>query len=119
MTCWLQGSPEMARIRLLILDVDGVLTDGKLYIGPDGQQWRTSHVRDGLGIKKLIRGGITPVVISGRPDGGMEPRMRALGVEECHWGQDDKCPILERILSERNIASSEVAAMGDLSLIHI
>ncbi|MEN8718993.1 MAG: HAD hydrolase family protein [Oceanococcaceae bacterium] len=103
----------MSAIRLLVLDVDGVLTDGKLYIGPDGQQWRSSHVRDGLGIKKLIAAGIEPVIISGRPAGGMAERMAALGIREQLWGHDDKWPALEPLLARRDITPAQVAAMGD------
>lgn len=100
-------------IRLLILDVDGVLTDGKLYLGPNGEEWRSSHVRDGLGIKKLIKAGITPLIISGRPAGGLDQRFAKLGIEERHWGFDDKWPILEKVMAARQISAAETAVMGD------
>lgn len=106
-------SDTSSKIRLLILDVDGVLTDGKLYLGPNGEEWRSSHVRDGLGIKKLIRAGIVPLIISGRPAGGLDQRFAQLGIEERHWGFDDKWPILEKVMQRRGIAADEVAVMGD------
>lgn len=101
------------QIRLLILDVDGVLTDGKLYLGPNGEEWRSSHVRDGLGIKKLIRAGIVPLIISGRPAGGLDQRYANLGITERHWGFDDKWPILEKVMQNHGISADEVAVMGD------
>ncbi len=106
-------STPASRIRLLILDVDGVLTDGKLYLGPNGEEWRSSHVRDGLGIKKLIRAGIEPLIISGRPAGGLDERYARLGITERHWGHDDKWPTLDKVLQQRGLSTDEVAVMGD------
>lgn len=106
-------SDAASNIRLLILDVDGVLTDGKLYLGPNGDEWRSSHVRDGLGIKKLIRAGIVPLIISGRPAGGLDQRFVQLGIDERHWGFDDKWPILEKVMQRRGITVDQVAVMGD------
>lgn len=112
----------MSPIRLLVLDVDGVLTDGKLYLGPDGQEWRSTHVRDGLGLKKLARAGIQPVIISGRGPGGMDARYAQLGVEERHWGQENKWPVLEALLQRLKLGTDAVAVMGDdepdLELMH-
>lgn len=112
----------MSKIRLLVLDVDGVLTDGKLYHGPDGQEWRSTHVRDGLGLKKLRQHGIQPMVISGRGPGGLDARLENLGVEPRYWGEDDKWPVLKAYLDDCGIAPEEVAMMGDdepdLALMH-
>ena len=67
------------KIRCVFLDIDGVLTDCRLWLGPDGTEWKTVHVRDGLGIKMLLRAGIEVAVISGRPSAAMQLRLESLG----------------------------------------
>ena len=78
------------RIRLLVLDVDGVLTDGRLYFGPRGEALKVFHVRDGTGIMLLQRAGVTVAVISGRRSPMLVVRCRELGVRHVHQGVADK-----------------------------
>ena len=104
---------RLARLQLVIFDVDGVITDGKLYLGPDGQEWRSTHVRDGLGLKSLGRAGLITAVISGRGPGGLEARLEALGVSQRYFGQDDKLPLLRELLDRLGIPAEQSAMVGD------
>jgi len=102
-----------ARIRLLVLDVDGVMTDGRLHYGPDGAEWKSFHVRDGLGIKRALRAGIEVAVISGRGGGAVERRVKELGIRHVRLNQDDKQAALEEITAELKIGLNSVACVGD------
>lgn len=101
------------RIRLLVLDVDGVLTDGRLHYGPDGDEWKSFHVRDGLGIKLAMRAGIEVAVISGRGGGAVEKRTKELGIRHVRLKQDDKQAALAEITEELRIGLNAVACVGD------
>src|SRR3546814_12953977 len=84
-------------IRCLFRDIDGVLTDGKLYIGPNGEETKTSYVRDGLGIKMMLKAGLHVAVISGRPSEAMRTRLSWLGVQHIALDTEDKAPASVRI----------------------
>ena len=101
------------RVRLLILDVDGVLTDGKLYLGSDGSELKSFHILDGLGIKMLLEAGLQCAVISGRHSDAVERRMRALGVEHVHHGIEDKLPVFSQLLSTLALDPVQAAHVGD------
>jgi len=102
-----------AQVRCLFLDIDGVLTDGKLYLGPDGAEFKTNYVRDGLGIKLLLKAGIQVAVISGRPSPAMQQRLAALGVAEIVLDNEDKLPVYERICARLGLKDGQCAVMGD------
>ena len=102
-----------ARIRLLVLDVDGVLTDGSLWYGPSGEETKVFHVRDGLAMVAAIQAGLALAVISGRASAAVTRRMAELGVAEVHQGVKDKGAVIEALLSRLGLRASEVAAMGD------
>ena len=104
---------KAARIRLLIFDVDGVLTDGSLFIGDDGQEYKAFNSRDGHGIKMLIKHGVTVAIITGRTSRVVEHRMANLGVEHVYQGQLDKLPAYEKLASELGISAAETAYVGD------
>lgn len=104
---------RLAALKLVIFDVDGVLTDGRIYLGPDGQEWRSSHIRDGLGLKQLRQAGLVTAIISGRPAGGLETRFRNLGVEHLYFGQDDKLPLFQQLIASLNLPASAAAMVGD------
>ena len=108
-----QLQTKLAALKLVIFDVDGVITDGKLYLGPDGQEWRSTHVRDGLGLKNLQRAGLTTAVISGRPAGGLGARLQNLGVSHRYFGQDDKLPLFKELLKRLNLRPEQAAMVGD------
>ncbi|MBS0380215.1 MAG: HAD-IIIA family hydrolase [Proteobacteria bacterium] len=100
-------------IRLLVLDVDGVLTDGRLYFGPRGEALKVFHVRDGLGMVELQRAGVRIAVISGRRSPMVAARCRELGVREVHQGVGDKLKVLKALLKRTGIAAAECACVGD------
>lgn len=100
-------------IRLLILDVDGVLTDGRLYFDAKGETLKVFHVRDGHGIKMAQRGGIEVALVSGRRSDAAFHRARELGITRFYEGVRDKVAILEELLAALNLTPPQVAAVGD------
>jgi 3-deoxy-D-manno-octulosonate 8-phosphate phosphatase (KDO 8-P phosphatase) len=102
-----------ARVRLLVLDVDGVLTDGSLWFGADGEVMKPFHVRDGLGIKQLLAAGVEVAIISGRRHAAVDARMRDLGVQRVMQGVDDKRAALASLLADTGIAAAEAACLVD------
>jgi len=105
---------ERARgIRLLVLDVDGVLTDGRLFISAAGEELKVFHVRDGSGLVAIQRAGITVAIISGRDSPAVTRRATELGIRHVHQGVADKGALLERLLDELGIAAEETACVGD------
>ncbi|MFN3870534.1 MAG: KdsC family phosphatase [Aquificaceae bacterium] len=101
------------KVRLLLLDVDGVLTDGKLYYTSEGEEIKVFHVRDGLGIRLAQRAGILIGVISGRKSQALLKRLEELQIEEIHLGHNQKLPFLENILKRLSLSFEEVAFVGD------
>lgn len=105
---------ERARgIRLLVLDVDGVLTDGRLFISAAGEELKVFHVRDGSGLVAIQRAGITVAIISGRDSPAVTRRATELGIRHVHQGVADKGALLDRLLVELGIAAEETACVGD------
>src|SRR6476620_2005716 len=100
-------------VRVAFFDVDGVLTDGGLYMSEHGESLKRFHILDGLGLKLLQRGGITPVVITGRDSPPLRARLSALGIAHVHYGTEDKRPAAERSLSELGLDWSQAAGIGD------
>jgi len=104
---------KMRRVRLLILDVDGVLTDGRIVVDDRGAETKVFHVRDGHGLVMLMRFGIDVVLLSGRRSAAVEHRAKDLGIAEIHQGIHRKVEILESILSDRGLEPLSAAYMGD------
>jgi 3-deoxy-D-manno-octulosonate 8-phosphate phosphatase (KDO 8-P phosphatase) len=105
---------ERARgIRLLVLDVDGVLTDGRLFLSAAGEELKVFHVRDGSGLVAIQRAGITVAIISGRDSPAVTRRATELGIRHVHQGVADKGALLDRLLDELGIAAEETACVGD------
>ncbi len=100
-------------IRVAFFDVDGVLTDGGLYISAEGETLKRFHTLDGQGLKLLARAGIVPCVISGRDSAPLRLRLQALGVQHLRLGTEDKRPAAEALLAELGLDWSQAAAMGD------
>jgi 3-deoxy-D-manno-octulosonate 8-phosphate phosphatase (KDO 8-P phosphatase) len=101
-----------AAIRLLVLDVDGVLTDGTILLG-GAEELKSFHVRDGLGLRLLMSAGIEVAVISGRDSAAVTRRMTELGIQHVFQGVEDKLAVLERLRAELRIDAHEVAVVGD------
>jgi 3-deoxy-D-manno-octulosonate 8-phosphate phosphatase (KDO 8-P phosphatase) len=100
-------------IRLLVLDVDGVLTDGRLYFGPQGEALKTFHVRDGHGLKMLMAAGLEVAILSGRRSDAAYHRARELGIRRFHEGLRDKVAVLLEICQALGIGPEQAAAVGD------
>lgn len=105
---------ERARgVRVVFFDVDGVFTDGGIYISEEGETVKRFNTLDGYGLKLLQMSGITPAIISGRDSKALRRRMGALGVEHMSLGDENKLPAAEKILQKLNLSWSEAGAMGD------
>lgn len=102
-----------ASVRFLVLDVDGVCTDGKLYFQENGHPIKCFHSQDGIGIKTALRAGIGIGIITGRDDPCVRARMSQLGVTEYHAGFESKLPVLRSIMERHGLSRGEVAYMGD------
>jgi 3-deoxy-D-manno-octulosonate 8-phosphate phosphatase (KDO 8-P phosphatase) len=103
----------LRRIRLLVLDVDGVLTDGRLYYGPRGEALKAFHVRDGYGIKQVAGAGITVAILSGRKTPAVTSRARELGIRHVVQGASDKLAALRKLAKARRIPLEDCACIGD------
>ena len=108
-------NPEAAAraIRLLLLDVDGVLTDGRLYYGNSGEELKAFHIQDGLGIKLLQRQGIEVGIITGRSSALLARRAAELGIRRVIQGREDKSRALDELLADMPLALEHIAFMGD------
>lgn len=104
---------RLEAIRCVVFDVDGVITDGKLYLGPEGQEWKAVSVRDGLGLRLLLEAGVEIAVISGRPSIAMQSRLTSLGIKHIYLNTVDKLPAYEQVLRDLDLADGQCAVMGD------
>lgn len=100
-------------VKLAFFDVDGVLTDGRVYIGEQGETVKAFSTLDGHGLKLLLRAGIEPVVITGRDSPAVRRRMADLGLARAFYGVHDKAAVAETVLAEAGVAWADAAAMGD------
>ena len=100
-------------IQVAFFDVDGVLTDGGLYMSEQGETLKRFNTLDGHGLKLLQKVGITPVVITGRDSPALRARLQALGIAHAHFGIEDKRPAAEAALRTLGLNWSQAAAMGD------
>jgi 3-deoxy-D-manno-octulosonate 8-phosphate phosphatase (KDO 8-P phosphatase) len=106
-------SERAKRIRLLLMDCDGVLTDGRIWLTADGEEQKAFHVRDGQGIVLLHRAGVLTGVVSGRASAATERRARELGMNILHQGVTDKLVALEEVLREARVSPDECGYIGD------
>jgi 3-deoxy-D-manno-octulosonate 8-phosphate phosphatase (KDO 8-P phosphatase) len=104
---------KVRKIRLLILDVDGVMTDGRIIMDDAGRETKNFNVKDGHGIKMLMRYGIDVILITGRRSIVVEHRARDLGIVEVHQGIHNKVEIFNEILVRRLMDREQVAFVGD------
>lgn len=102
-----------ARVKLLLMDCDGVLTDGRIWILENGDDQKTFHTRDGLGIDLLHRAGLKSGIISGRISSALERRAQSLGVSYLWQGRDDKRQAFADTLAQAQVTNDEVAFVGD------
>lgn len=113
MTARATAAARARAIRLLILDVDGVLTDGRLIYGPTGEDTKVFYVRDGHAIVSARAAGLDIAVVSGRDSAAVTRRLVELGVREIHQGVPDKVALLPALCARHAVAPAQVAFMGD------
>ncbi len=102
-----------AVVKMIVMDVDGTLTDGLIFVLPDGEEVKAYNVKDGLGILLAQLAGIKIAIVTGKTSKSLEMRAKKLGVEELHQGVLDKKPVLEAILKKYHLTAEEVAYIGD------
>ena len=102
-----------ARIKLLLMDCDGVLTDGRIWIFENGEEQKGFHTRDGLGIDLLHRAGLRSGIISGRTSSAVETRARTLGMSFLVQGHENKVHAFADVLAQAGVTNAEVAYIGD------
>ncbi len=102
-----------ARVRLLALDVDGVLTDGMLHLGDNGVEYKSFYSRDGHGLKLLMRSGVEVAVITGRRSKLVSERMASLGVTKVYQGRERKLPVFLDLLDQLALEPTQTAYVGD------
>ncbi|KAA0014232.1 HAD hydrolase family protein [Billgrantia pellis] len=103
----------LRRIRLLALDVDGVMTDGRLYFQADGVEIKAFHTQDGLGIKLLLRAGLQVALLTGRESPMVSHRAAALGIDHVFQRCEDKLATLRELCSRQGLSLDQVAYCGD------
>ncbi len=101
------------QIKLAVFDVDGVLTDGRLYFLEDGSEFKTFNTLDGQGIKMLMAAGVQTAIISGRKTPVVERRAKNLGIPHLYQGREDKLVVLDELLAQLNLSYEQVAYLGD------
>jgi 3-deoxy-D-manno-octulosonate 8-phosphate phosphatase (KDO 8-P phosphatase) len=102
-----------AGVRLVLFDVDGVLTDGRLYMDNDGQEYKAFNSRDGHGLKLLARSGVEVGIITGRSSGVVEHRSRELGIRHVHQGCIDKLAVYLDLTARLGLEPAQTAFVGD------
>ena len=107
----IQGKAQ--EIKLVVFDVDGVLTDGSLYLGDDGQEYKAFNSRDGHGMKMLQQSGVIIGIITGRTSEVVRIRMESLGVEHVYQGKLEKLPAFEELRDKLGLRDEQVAYVGD------
>ncbi|MDH5301160.1 MAG: 3-deoxy-manno-octulosonate-8-phosphatase KdsC [Gammaproteobacteria bacterium] len=104
---------KAAQVKLVIFDVDGVLTDGRLYVTESGDEIKAFHSRDGHGMKMLQSTGVNVGIITGRTSGIVTHRMNELGIKHVYQGQKDKVPAFRELISKLELSPEQVAYVGD------
>lgn len=100
-------------LKAAIFDVDGVLTDGRIYIGEQGESFKAFSTLDGHGLKLLAQAGITPIIITGRDSPAVRRRVADLGLQHAVYGAKDKLAVAMPLLAQLGVSWDQVAAMGD------
>lgn len=103
----------MKKIKLIILDVDGVLTDGRIIYDSQGNEYKIFDVQDGYGIELLRKKGIKVAIVSGRSSSIVEKRAHDLGIEDVYQGVNDKTTVLRELLIKYKFNPKDVCAVGD------
>ena len=108
-SAWQQAS----NIKLLICDIDGVFSDGRIYLGNNGEELKAFNTKDGFGVKALIASGVEVAVITGRHSHIVQQRMTSLNVRHIYQGQEDKLQAYQALKNTLNLSDSDIAYIGD------
>lgn len=109
----LSAAGRARNVRLMAFDVDGVLTDGTLFIGPDGEEFKAFNILDGHGLRMLSAGGVQLAILSGRESRAVTRRAQELGIEHVHQGLSEKVPAFEALCARTGIAPDQCGFVGD------
>jgi 3-deoxy-D-manno-octulosonate 8-phosphate phosphatase (KDO 8-P phosphatase) len=101
------------KIKLFVCDIDGVFSDGRIYLGDNGEELKAFHTKDGYGIKALGTSGVDVAVITGRKSTIVQTRMTALNVKHIVQGEENKLPALKAIIASLQLTPEQVAYIGD------
>ncbi len=101
------------KIKMLVFDVDGVMTDGSITYDENGTEYKTFNAKDGHGLAKMAKSGFITAIITGRNNGTVEFRARDLGIREIYQGVKNKLPILQALMEQYGFDYSQVSYMGD------
>jgi len=104
---------KIKNIKLLVCDIDGVFSDGRIYLGNEGEELKAFHTKDGFGIKALVASGVKVAVITGRQSNIVKNRMNALNVTHIIQGQENKLPALEQLATTLDLSFKQMAYIGD------
>ena len=104
---------QAEQIKLVICDVDGVLSDGLIYMGNNGEELKTFNVRDGYGIRCLLTSGVEVAIITGRSSTIVADRANTLGIRHVYQGQSDKLIVYQQLIETLKLQSHQVAYIGD------
>jgi YrbI family 3-deoxy-D-manno-octulosonate 8-phosphate phosphatase len=104
---------KAAKITTLVLDVDGVLTNGHITINDRGEETKSFHVRDGMGLRLLMHAGIEVIIITGRKSEVVAHRAKELGIKEVYQGIKDKGALCEKLMRQKKIKKDQLCCMGD------
>ena len=104
---------SLKQVRLLVCDVDGVFSDGRIYLGNAGEELKAFHTRDGYGVKALVNSGVAVAVITGRRSAIVEKRMKALNVAHIVQGEENKSDALAELMARLSLKPEHVAVVGD------
>jgi 3-deoxy-D-manno-octulosonate 8-phosphate phosphatase (KDO 8-P phosphatase) len=104
---------KLKNLKLLLLDVDGVLTSGEIIYNDSGQEIKFFNVKDGLGLRLLMEAGVKVAIVTGRRSHALTHRCRNLGIDQIFEGVRDKLTTLNRILSQMNVTTAETGFLGD------
>ena len=104
---------KMAVIKLLVLDVDGVMTDGRIFIDARGEEIKCFNVRDGFGLRLLMTAGIEVVIITGRESNSVTYRAKELRIREVYQGVDDKGALFAELMRRKKLKKEQVCCIGD------
>ena len=104
---------KASKIKLLLLDVDGVMTDGRFTINDRGEETKAFNVKDGLGLKMLMFSGLEVVMVTGRRSQGLAHRSKELGIEEVYQGVKDKNTVCQQLKKAKDLKKEQVCSLGD------